>query len=144
MATTSSLQNINWLPANKKVWAVYVKKKICLFSQSLYLPHTMFFFTFWNSKCIKTVGLELWLMWVKVIFLNINKIIDACAVLVNTSWLHNAWEMSLFFIKLKFLWKNGYSEKIKAHLPQHPQALQQLFCPQLFNFILKVFSPTPI
>ena len=35
--------------------------------------------------------------------------------------------------KFKFLWKNGVSEKIKAHLPQKPPALQQLFSPHLFN-----------
>ena len=43
-----------------------------------------------------------------------------------------------------FLWKNGVCEKIKAHLPQHPSALQQLFSPHLFNFIQKNFSPNPI
>ena len=47
-------------------------------------------------------------------------------VLVDTSWLHNVWEMFLLFVRFKFLWKNGVSVKIKAHLPQHPQALQQL------------------
>ena len=56
-------------------------------------------------------------------------------VLVDKSLLHNVWEMFLLFIKFKFLWKNGVSEKIKAHLPLHPSALQQLFSPHLFNFI---------
>ena len=42
-----------------------------------------------------------------------------------------------------FLWKNGISENIKAHLAQHPPALQQLFSPHLFNFIQKIVSPTP-
>ena len=58
-------------------------------------------------------------------------------VLVDTSWLHNVWEMFLLFIKFKFLWKNGVSAKIKAHLPRQPPALQQLFSPHLFNFIQK-------
>ena len=83
----------------------------------------------------------------KVIFTNIHKISDACAVLVDISWLHNVWEMFLLFIKFRFLWKNSVSEKIKAHLPQHPTpppALQQLFNPHLFNFIQKTDSPTPI
>ena len=52
--------------------------------------------------------------------------------------------MFLFFIKFKFLWKNGFSEKIKTHLPQHPSALQQLFSSHLFNFMQKIFSTTPI
>ena len=58
-------------------------------------------------------------------------------VLVDTSWLHNVWEMFLLFIKFKFLWKNGVPVKIKAHLPQQPPVLQQLFSPYLFNFIQK-------
>ena len=65
-------------------------------------------------------------------------------VLVDKLWLHKVWEMFFLFITLKFLWKNGVSGKIKAHLPQHPQALQQLFSLHFFNFNQKVFSPTPI
>ena len=62
-------------------------------------------------------------------------------VLVDTSWLCNVWGMFLLLIKFKFIWKNGVSEKIKAHLPQHSQALQQLFNPHLLNFIQKCFAP---
>ena len=69
----------------------------------------------------------------KVIFTNIHKISDACANSFGMWWLHNLWEMFLLFIKFKFLWKNGVSAKIKAHLPQQPPALQQLFNPHLFN-----------
>ena len=65
-------------------------------------------------------------------------------VLVDTSWLHNVWEMFLFFIKFKFLWKIGVPEKIKTHLSQHPPALQQLFSSHILSFIQKIFSPTPI
>ena len=54
---------------------------------------------------------------VKVILTNILKIINVCAVLVDTSWLHNVREMFLLFIKFKFLRKNGVSEKVKANLP---------------------------
>ena len=49
----------------------------------------------------------------------------------------------LLFIKFKFLWKNGVSAKIKAHLPQQPSALQQLFSPRHFNFIQKNFLAPP-
>ena len=65
-------------------------------------------------------------------------------VLLDTSWLHKVWEMFLLFIKFKFLWKNGVSEKIKAHSLQHRPALEQLFSPHLLNFIQKIVSPTPI
>ena len=52
-------------------------------------------------------------------------------VLIDTSWLHNVWEMLLPFIKFQFPWKNGVSEKIKAYLPEHLPALQQLLSPHL-------------
>ena len=52
-------------------------------------------------------------------------------VLVDT-WLHNVWQVFLHFIKSKFLRQNGVSEKIKAHLSQHPPASQQLFSPPSF------------
>ena len=65
-------------------------------------------------------------------------------VLVDTSWLHNVWGMFLLFIKFNFLWKNGVPEKIKAHLPEHPPALQQLLSPHLYTFIQKIVSTTPI
>ena len=66
----------------------------------------------------------------KVIFSNIHKISDACAnsfgrYIMIAKCIRNVFT----FYKFKFLWKNGVSEKIKAHLPQHPQALQQLFNP---------------
>ena len=51
--------------------------------------------------------------------------------------------MLLFFMKFDFLWKNGVFEKIKAHLPQHHLALQQLFSPHLFNLIRKIVRPAP-
>ena len=73
------LQNINWLPASKKMsmYPVYLKEK-CLLSQSIYLTYTMFSLTFWKGKCIKIVSWKLWLMWVKVIFTNIHKKSNAC------------------------------------------------------------------
>ena len=46
------------------------------------------------------------------------------------------------FIKFKFLWKNGVSEKSKAHLPQHPPALQQLLSPTFSILFKKIVSPT--
>ena len=59
-------------------------------------------------------------------------------VLVDTPWLHNVWEIFLFFIKFKFLWKNSVSEKIKAHLPQHPQYITTVTQPSPFWFFSKI------
>ena len=61
-------------------------------------------------------------------------------VLVDASWLHNVWEMFVLFIKFKFLWQIGVSEKIKARLPQHPPASQQLFSLHLFNLFKKLLA----
>ena len=77
---------------------------------------------------------------VKVIFSNIYKISDACAnsfgrYIMIVQCIRNVFT----FYRFKFLWKNGVSGKIKAHLPQHPQALQQLFSPYLFNSLFKNF-----
>ena len=81
----------------------------------------------------------------KVIFLNIHKISDACekTVLVDTSWLQNAWEMFLPFIKFKLLWKNGNSEKIKVHLPQQPPALHKNCLAPPFQFYSKKLLAPP-
>ena len=56
---------------------------------------------------------------VKVILTNIYKISDACAnsfgrYIMIAKCIRNVFT----FYKFKFLWKNGVSEKIKAHLPQ--------------------------
>ena len=74
---------------------------------------------------------------VKVIFSNIHKISDACAnafsrYIMIAQCMRNVFT---FYYGKIFLWKNVVSEKMKAYLPQHPQALQQLFSPHLFNFI---------
>ena len=92
--------------------------------QSIYLPPFNAFHYFLEGQVHKDSKLEIITnvgknTLAKAIFLNIHKISDACekTVLVDTSWLHNAWEMFLLFIKFKFPWENGVYEKIKAHLP---------------------------
>ena len=55
---------------------------------------------------------------VKVFFSIIHKtVMHVQRVLVDTSWLHNVWEMFLLFMNSSFPGKNGVYEKIKAHLP---------------------------
>ena len=64
-------------------------------------------------------------------------------VFVDTSWLHNVWEMFLRFIIFKFLWKNSVSGKIKAHLPRTPKHCNNCSAPTfliLFNIFL---APAP-
>ena len=53
------------------------------------------------------------------------------------------YEKCLYFLlyKFTFLWKNGVSEKIKAHLPQQPPALQQLFSPTFLIYSKKMLAP---
>ena len=77
-------------------------------------------------------------MLVKFIFTNIHKISDACANSFGRYIMIAQCMRNVFtFIKFRFLWKNGGSEKIKAYLTQ-------LFSPHLFDFIQKIFRPTPI
>ena len=117
---TTSLQNINWLPASKKVWAAYIKEKMSIVTVPS--PYNVFL---WFLKGQVHKENKLGIMTnvgksrlVKVIFTNIQKTSDACAnSFVDALWLHNVWEMVLLFIIFKFLWKNGVPEKIKAHLP---------------------------
>ena len=78
---------------------------------------------------------------VKVIFTNIRKISDACANSFGR-YLMIAQCMRNVFTLYSILWENGVSEKIKAHLPQHPASLQPLFSPHLINFIQKIVMPT--
>ena len=122
MATTS-LQNINWLPASKKVWAAYVKEKTSVVTVYIPSPYNGFLY-FLEGQVHKDNKLGIMTNMsksrlAKVISTNIHKISDECANSFGRFWLHNVREIFLLFIKFKFLWKNGVPEKIKAHLPQH-------------------------
>ena len=64
-------------------------------------------------------------------------------VLVDTSWLHNVWEMFLLFIKFKFFWKNGVSEKIKAHAPATPNITTIVEPPTFWFYSKKLLAPPP-
>ena len=51
--------------------------------------------------------------------------------------------MFLLFIKFKFFWKNGVSEKIKAHLPQQLPSITTIVQPPPFYFYSKkLLAPT--
>ena len=81
MATTSSLQNINWL--SKEVWAVYIKEKMSFVPVYIPSPCNVFLY-FFEGKLHKDSKLGIMTnvgknRLVKVIFTNIQKISDACA-----------------------------------------------------------------
>ena len=83
MAATSSLQNINWLPASKKVWAAYVKEKMYVVTVYIPSPYNVFLY-FLEGQVHKDSKLGIMTNMgksrlAKVIFTNIHKISDACA-----------------------------------------------------------------
>ena len=83
MAATSSLQNINWLPASKKVWAAYIKEKMSIVTVYIPSPYNVFLY-FLEGQVHKDSKLGIMTNVgksrpVKVIFTNIHKISDACA-----------------------------------------------------------------
>ena len=64
-------------------------------------------------------------------------------VFVDKSWLHNVLEMFLLFITFKFLWKNGVSGKMKAHLPRTPKHYSNCSA-SIFSILFKKFlAPAP-
>ena len=82
VAPTSSLQNINWLPASKKVWAAYVKEKTSVVTVYIPSPYNGFLY-FLEGQVHKDNKLGIMTnvgksRLVKVIFTNIHKISDAC------------------------------------------------------------------
>ena len=89
---------------------------------------------------------------VKVIFSNIHKISDACAnsfgrciIRGPWSWLRNVWEMFLIFIKFKFLWKKGVSEKIKrkSFIPAYRKPYNNCSSPTFLVLLKKLLAPPP-
>ena len=83
VAPTSSLQNINWLPASKKVWAAYVKEKTSVVTVYIPSPYNGFLY-FLEGQVHKDNKLGIMTnvgksRLAKVIFTNIHKISDACA-----------------------------------------------------------------
>ena len=55
VATTSSLQNINWLPDSKIVWANYVKEKMFIVIVYIPSPYNVFLF-FLKGQVLKTIS----------------------------------------------------------------------------------------
>ena len=139
MATTSSLQNINWL---NKLGAVYIKEKDVYFPSLIPSSYNVFLYILEeqvneDSKLgiMTNVGKN---RLVKVNFTNIHKISDAyassfCRYIVTGQCMRNV---------SKLFWENGVFEKIKAHLPQQPPALQEMFSPHILILFKKNVSPS--
>ena len=80
---TTSLKNVNWIPASKKAWAVYIKVKMSIVTVYIPSPYNVFLW-FLEGKAHKDNKLGIMTnvgksRLVKVIFTNIHKISDACA-----------------------------------------------------------------
>ena len=81
MATTSSLQNMNWLPASKKKWAAYIKEKLSVVTVYITSPYHVFL-QYLEGQVHKDIKLGIMTnvdksRLVKVICTNIHKINDA-------------------------------------------------------------------
>ena len=117
--------------------------------KSLYVPHTMFFFTFWKGQVHKDSKLGIMTnvsksRLVKGIFSNIHKS-DACANSFGRYILiaHCMRNVFTFYwtqasLEIQCFWEN------QSSFSPAPPSIHQLFSPQLFNFIQNIFSPTPI
>ena len=82
MATTS-LQNISWLLASRKVWAAYIKEKMSVVTVYIPSPYNVFLY-FLEGQVHKDSKLGIMTNMgksrlAKVIFTNIHKISDAWA-----------------------------------------------------------------
>ena len=145
MATTSSLQNINSLPASKKVWAAYVKYKMSVVTVYIPSPYNVFLYLLegqvHKDKMLGIMTNVGQTRLVRVIFTNIHKIRDACTVLVDASWLHNIWEMFLLFIKFKFLWKMVFTRKLKLIYPSTSQHYKNCSVPTFLILFKKILDP---
>ena len=80
---TTSLQNINWLPASKNVWAAYIKEKMSIVTVYIPSPYNVFLY-FLKGQVHKENKLGIMTnvgksRLVKVIFTNIQKTSDTCA-----------------------------------------------------------------
>ena len=79
---TTSLQNIYWLPASKKVWAAYIKENIYIVTEYIPSPNNVFLYFLKgpvhkeNKVGIITNAGKSRL--VKVIFTNIQKTSETC------------------------------------------------------------------
>ena len=133
---------------------VYMKEKILL-PQSIYLVHTVFSLTFWKGKYIRAVRYKLWLMWVKVIFINIHKKSNVCADSFGRYikwWIYyTMYEKCFYFwFKFMFLRKNGISEKklklISPSLPKKKQAprISKIAQPHLLIWFKIFLAPLPL
>ena len=140
------MHNINWLPVSKKRWAVYIKERN-VYCTSLYtFPIQCFSLLLEGQKHKDSkLGIEINVSKGSKSHLfkhSQNKLMHVQTVFVDTSWLHNEWKMFLIFITFTFLWKNGVSGKIKAHLlrtPKHYNNLSAL----TFLFLFKKCLASP-
>ena len=125
MATTSSLQNINWL--SKKVWAVYIKEKNVYCPSLIPSPYNVFLY-FLEGQVHKDSKLGIMTNMgknrlVKVIFTNVRKISDVCAnslgrYIIIVQCMRNVF--TFCYINSNFSGKMEFLRKLKFIYPSNP------------------------
>ena len=151
MAAASSLQNINWLPANKKVWAAYVKEKMSVVTVYIPSPYNVFLY-FLEGQVHKDSKLGITInvgknRLVKVIFTNVHKVSDACAnsfgrYILTAQCMRNAF--TFYYINSSFSGKIVFLWELKLIYPSNPQHYNNGLGPTFLILFKKIVSPTPI
>ena len=149
MATTSSLQNINWL--SKKVWAVYIKEKNVYCPSLIPSPYNVFLY-FLEGQVHKDSKLGIMTNMgksrlAKVIFTNIHKISDACAnsfgrYIMIAQCVRNVF--TFYYISSSFSGKMVFLRKLKPIYPSNPQHYNNCSAPIFLILFKKIVSTTPI
>ena len=149
MATTSSLQNINWL--SKKVWAVYIKEKNVYCPSLIPSPYNVFLY-FLEGQVHKDSKLGIMTnvgknRLVKVIFTNVHKISDACAnsfgrYIMIAQCMRNVF--TFYYINSGFSGKMVFLRKLKLICPNNPQYYNNCSACTFLILFKKIVSPTHI
>ena len=151
MAATSSLQNINWLPASKKVWAAYVKEKTSVVTVYIPSPYNGFLY-FLEGQVHKDNKLGIMTnvgksRLVKVILTNIHKISDACAnsfgrYIMIAQCMRTVF--TFYYTNSSFSGKTVFLRKLKLIHLSNSQHYNNCSAPTFLILFKKIVSPNPI
>ena len=149
MATTSSLQNINWL--SKRVWAVYIKEKNVYCPSLIPSPYNVFLY-FLEGQVHKDSKLGIMTnvgknRLVKVIFTNVHKISDACAnsfgrYIMIAQCMRTVF--TFYYTNSSFSGKTVFLRKLKLIHLSNSQHYNNCSAPTFLILFKKIVSRTPI